>query len=161
MLLSGTWEAPSIVADSAATPFGFDAAPLPVQSGGLIQHAASGFGMYSKTKHPEWSWELIKSIADADGQAADAKQGLGQPAIPAIVDAVYCKADVPPANRCEIAKRGATADVWEPATGSWSAGFWDVISPAFEGGFTAKKAPDWQALLDDLVKRSQQAAALP
>ena len=160
MLLSGTWEAPSIVADSGGS-FDFDAAPLPVEADGLIQHAASGFGMYAKTQHPEWAWEYIKTLVDENGQTADAKQGLGQPAIQAILESVYCPADTPPTNRCEIAKRGAKASVWEPATGSWSEGFWNVISPAFEGGFSAKSAPDWQVLLDGQVTKSQQAAPLP
>jgi multiple sugar transport system substrate-binding protein len=160
MLLSGTWEAPSIVADSEGA-FGFDAAPLPVEPGSYIQHAASGYGMYANTKNPEWAWEYIKYLAGPDGQIADAKQGLGQPAIPAILESVYCAAEVPPANRCEIAKRGTTADVWEPATANWSAGFWDIIAPGFEAGFGAKTAPDWQKILDDLVAQSQQAAPLP
>lgn len=160
MLLSGTWEAPSIVADSEGA-FEFDAAPLPVIPGGLIQHAASGFGMYAKSKNPEWAWEYIKYLAGPDGQTADAAQGLGQAAIPAILDSVYCTANVPPANRCAIAKIGASANVWEPATGQWSAGFWDVISPGFEEGFGAKTAPDWQKILDDLVVKSNQAAPLP
>lgn len=160
MLLSGTWEAPSIAANSGGA-FEFDAAPLPVEPGSAIQHAASGFGMYSKTENPEWAWEVIKYFAGPEGQEADAKQGLGQAAIQEILDQVYCAADAPPANRCQIAKLGAEAAVWEPATGEWSAGFWDVISPGLEGAFTGDQPVDWQKTLDDLVVQSQQAAPLP
>jgi hypothetical protein len=36
-----------------------------------------------------------------------------------------------------------------------------VIGPAVQAGFTADTPPDWQALLDEAVATSQQAAPLP
>jgi ABC-type glycerol-3-phosphate transport system substrate-binding protein len=115
MLLSGTWEAPSIVADSEGS-FPFDAAPAPLAPGGTIQGAASGFGVYSGTKNPEWAWEYVKYLAGPEGQAADAGKGLGQSPIAEILDQVYCKSDAPPASKCEVAKVGAESTKWEPNT---------------------------------------------
>ena len=160
MLLSGTWEAPSIVADSEGS-FAFDAAPAPLADGGTIQGAASGFGVYSGTQNPEWAWEYVKYLAGPEGQAADAGKGLGQSPIAEILDQVYCKNDAPPANKCEVAKVGAEATEWEPNTEKWGPGFWDVIGPAVQAGFTADAPPDWQKILDDAVATSQQAAPLP
>jgi multiple sugar transport system substrate-binding protein len=160
MLLSGTWEAPSIVTDSEGA-FQFDAAPAPMAPEGTIQGAASGFGVYANSQNPEWAWEYVKYLAGPEGQAADAGVGLGQSPIAEILDQVYCKSDAPPANKCEVAKVGAEATQWEPNTEKWGPGFWDVIGPAVQAGFTADTPPDWQKLLDEAVATSQQAAPLP
>jgi len=160
MLLSGTWEAPSIVTNSEGA-FQFDAAPAPMAPGGTIQGAASGFGVYAKSKNPEWAWEYVKYLAGPEGQAADAGAGLGQSPIAAILDEVYCKNDAPPTSKCEVAKVGAESTQWEPNTEKWGPGFWDVIGPAVQAGFTADTPPDWQALLDAAAATSQQAAPLP
>lgn len=160
MLLSGTWEAGSIASNSGGA-FEFDASAAPLASNGTIQGAASGYGVYAKAKNPEWAWEYVKYLAGPEGQTADNEVGLGQSPIASILDGVYCASDAPPASKCEIAKIGAAKTKWEPVTDKWSPGFWDIVSPGLEAGFTAPEAPDWQAILDDLVAKSQQAAPLP
>ncbi len=159
MLLSGTWEAGSIV-DNSGGAFEFDAAPAPLKTGGTIQGAAEGYGIYSDTDHPEWAWELVKFIAGTEGQAAEGALGLGTSPIESILDGAYCTSDAPPANKCEVAKIGAANTKWEPLTDAWGPGFWDVITPATEAAFLSDSPPDWQSVLDDAVELSRQAGPL-
>lgn len=159
MLLSGTWEAGSI-AENSGGAFEFDAAAAPLKPGGTIQGAAEGYGVYSGSDNPEWAWELLKFIAGPEGQQAEAELGLGTSPIDSILDGAYCTSDAPPANKCEVAKIGAANTKWEPLTDAWGPGFWDVITPATEGGFTAGSPPDWQALLDEAVETSRLAGPL-
>ncbi len=159
MLLSGTWEAPTIAANSGGA-FEFDAVPAPLAPGGTIQGAASGFGVSSDSDHPEWAWEYVKHISGPEGQEAEARLGLGQSPIATILDRVYCVSDAPPANKCEVAKSGAANTKWEPLADAWGPGFWDVMVSAAQGGFIAGSPPDWQALLDEAVETSRQAAPL-
>ncbi|MCY4258158.1 MAG: extracellular solute-binding protein [bacterium] len=159
MLLSGTWEAPTI-ADNSGGAFEFDAAAAPLDDGGRIQGAASGFGVYSGTDNPQWAWEYVKFIAGPQGQEAEAEIGIGQSPISSILDQVYCASDAPPESKCEVAKNGAANTVWEPLNDGWIPGFWDVITLAVQSGFTAGSAPDWQALLDDAVEDSRIAGPL-
>ncbi|MCY4192758.1 MAG: extracellular solute-binding protein [bacterium] len=159
MLLSGTWEAPTI-ADNSGGAFEFDAVSAPLADGGTIQGAASGFGVYEGSDNPEWAWEYVKFIAGPEGQEAEANEGIGQSPIARILDQVYCASDAPPINKCAVAKVGAANTIWEPLGDAWVPGFWDVISPAVQGGFTAGSPPDWQAVLDEAVETSRQAAPL-
>jgi len=154
-----SWEAPTIAANSGGA-FEFDAVPAPLAPGGTIQGAASGFGVSSDSDHPEWAWEYVKHISGPEGQEAEARLGLGQSPIATILDRVYCVSDAPPANKCEVAKSGAANTKWEPLADAWGPGFWDVMVSAAQGGFIAGSPPDWQALLDEAVETSRQAAPL-
>ena len=159
MLISGTWESPAIIADSAGA-FAWDAVSVPVEGNGKIQGAASGFGVSATSKNKAWAWEYVKFLTDTEGQKRDAVAGYNSSPIAAVLDDVYCKSDALPLSKCEITKIGNEHIALEPIKKQWSEGFWGLISPAFEGAFTAKKQGDWQALLDDLVKQSTAAAPL-
>ena len=159
MLISGTWESPAIIADSAGA-FAWDAVSVPVEGNGKIQGAASGFGVSSTSKNKAWAWEYVKFLTDIEGQKKDALAGYNSSPISAVLDDVYCKSEALPLSKCEITKIGNEHIALEPIKGEWSEGFWGIISPAFEEALTADEQVDWQALLDKLVGESTAAAPL-
>lgn len=159
MLISGTWEAPAIIANSAGA-FEWDAVSVPVEGNGKIQGAASGFGVSASSQNKAWAWEYVKFLTDIEGQKRDAIAGYNSSPISVVLDDVYCVSDQLPLSKCEITKIGNAHIALEPIKGEWSAGFWDVVSAGFEEAFTADEQYDWQAHLDALVEQSTAAAPL-
>jgi multiple sugar transport system substrate-binding protein len=159
MLISGTWEAPAIIANSAGA-FEWDAVSVPVEGNGKIQGAASGFGVSASSQNKAWAWEYVKFLTDIEGQKRDAIAGYNSSPISVVLDDVYCVSDQLPLSKCEITKIGNAHIALEPIKGEWSAGFWDVVSAGFEEAFTATEQYDWQAHLDALVEQSTAAAPL-
>jgi len=159
MLISGTWESPAIIANSAGA-FEWGAVSVPVEGNGKIQGAASGFGVSASSKNKAWAWEYVKFLTDLEGQKRDAIAGYNSSPISAVLDEVYCKTDALPLSKCEITKIGNANIALEPITGQWSPGFWDVVGAGFEEAFTADEQYDWQSHLDALVEQSTAAAPL-
>jgi ABC-type glycerol-3-phosphate transport system substrate-binding protein len=159
MLISGTWESPAIIANSAGA-FEWDAVSVPVEGSGKIQGAASGFGVSASSKNKAWAWEYVKFLTDIEGQKSDAIAGYNSSPISVVLDDVYCKSEALPLSKCEITKIGNAHIALEPIKGEWSVGFWDVVSAGFEEAFTATEQFDWQAHLDALVEQSTAAAPL-
>jgi ABC-type glycerol-3-phosphate transport system substrate-binding protein len=159
MLISGTWESPAIIANSAGA-FEWNAVSVPVEGNGKIQGAASGFGVSASSKNKAWAWEYVKFLTDIEGQKKDAIAGFNSSPISVVLDDVYCKSDAPPLSKCEITKIGNANISLEPITGAWSEGFWSVVSAGLDEAFTADKQVDWQKHLDKLVEESSRAAPL-
>jgi ABC-type glycerol-3-phosphate transport system substrate-binding protein len=159
MLISGTWESPAIIANSAGA-FEWNAVSVPVEGNGKIQGAASGFGVSASSKNKAWAWEYVKFLTDIEGQKKDAIAGFNSSPISVVLDDVYCKSDAPPLSKCEITKIGNANIALEPITGAWSEGFWSVVSAGLDEAFTADKQVDWQKHLDKLVEESSRAAPL-
>lgn len=84
MYSSGIWESPEF---RTIQSFNWDVAMFPKGPDGTRSFASggSGYGISKSCKHPEAAWEVLKALADINGQKKMAKMGLTQPAIRSLV----------------------------------------------------------------------------
>jgi multiple sugar transport system substrate-binding protein len=84
MVEDGSWSLKSILTNS---DFRLGVAPLPAGPGGPATIATTdGFGIFSRTAHPEAAWELTKFLISKEYGLAMARANLLQPARSSLVD---------------------------------------------------------------------------
>ena len=88
MYCSGIWESPAF---NDIQSFDWDVVISPQTPNGRrgFGSGGSGYGISKSCKHPEKAWEVIKCLADLEGQIKMAKSGLAQPAIMNLAQGKY------------------------------------------------------------------------
>jgi multiple sugar transport system substrate-binding protein len=78
MVEDGSWALKSILEDAS---FRIGVAPIPAGPAGRVTLSTTdGFGIYSRTRHPQEAWELVKFLVSRDYALAMARANLLQPA---------------------------------------------------------------------------------
>ncbi len=88
MYSSGIWESPEF---RTIQSFDWDVVMFPKGPDGLrgFGSGGSGYGISKSCKNPEAAWEVIKALANVDGQITMAKTGLAQPAIRSLANSEH------------------------------------------------------------------------
>ncbi|MBI4398411.1 MAG: sugar ABC transporter substrate-binding protein [Candidatus Omnitrophica bacterium] len=117
MFLSGIWETPAL----RQRKFNWDVAMFPKNSQG-IRHfgtGGSGYCILKSSKHKEASWEVVKALTGAKGQAELAQRGLAQPALISVAEGPDWAANTaPPANK-KMLNEAVRYVIYDPFSPIW------------------------------------------
>ena len=99
MVEDGSWALKDIL---SGAPFRLGVSPLPTGPAGRVTLATTdGFGIFSGTRHPQESWELLKFLVSKDYGRAMARANFLQPARESLVEdwVGYIRSEFPQAAR--------------------------------------------------------------
>lgn len=134
---SGIWKTPSFRDIKA---FGWDVVMFPKNNSGKrgFPMSGSGYGVVSKTKHPEEAWKLVTYLAGEEGQIELAKTGLAEPAIKSIAGSKYFLNDDPPKGKSFLVDMIDYGTFW-PKMSNWSEALNSYVNPELDKIWMDKK----------------------
>ncbi|MCD9020845.1 ABC transporter substrate-binding protein [Cohnella silvisoli] len=158
MMIQGRWMVP----EYRKLSFDWDVAPLPTNGKWAGWSGSVGLGIYSKSKHAEAAFELVKFLGGPEGQKEQSLMGF---AIPSFKSMANTDVFLQPGQKPEHASvfiKAAENEIPGPWTNLPNAKWWDMlgqnIGPLWEGKVTATDLMnDLKPKIDAAIKEGNPA----